>query len=115
MLGQEQDSFGGDFSSAESFKGKLSQFNLWNKSFNKSCILHFMQGCNKEDDDIAPTNDNNQHQQQLINSNNRFAPIQKELSQNLVISWADFRRTNTLNGFLKVPFAAFLFKFLKVN
>ena len=31
VLGQEQDSFGGDFSSAESYQGKISQFNFAQK------------------------------------------------------------------------------------
>ena len=33
VLGQEQDSVGGRFSSLESFTGQLAKFQLWSKSF----------------------------------------------------------------------------------
>ena len=91
VLGQEQDSFGGDFSSAESYQGKISQFNLWNKQLNDSQILDIMYSCN-EKEQSKPL-------QGLMFPN---AINQRHLRDSLVISWADFRRENTINGFVKV-------------
>ena len=90
MLGQEQDSFGGHFSSAESYHGKISQFNLWKRCLNDSQIMDIMHNCNQKDNS-APDN------HMYPNAIN-----QKYLRNNLVISWADFRRENTINGFVKV-------------
>ena len=47
MLGQEQDSVGGDFEAEQSFKGMLSNVNLWNRvlsavqieDMSSSCLL----------------------------------------------------------------------------
>ena len=96
MLGQEQDSFGGDFSSAESYHGKISQFNLWNKRLNDSQILNIMHSCNEEDHSLVQSDE-------IIPN----AISQRHLRNSLVISWADFRRDNTINGFVKVhPFSS---------
>ena len=90
VLGQEQDSFGGDFSSAESYQGKLSQFNLWRKTLNHSQIFNLMYSCNDKEDTFS--------------QNQMFPNVisQTHLRDILVISWADFRRENTINGFVKV-------------
>ena len=90
VLGQEQDSFGGDFSSAESYHGKISQFNLWKRCLNDSQIMDIMHNCNQKDDSARGS-------QIFPNAISR-----KHLRNSLVISWADFRRENTINGFVKV-------------
>ena len=99
VLGQEQDSFGGDFSSAESYHGKISQFNLWNRCLNDLQIMDIMHNCNQKDSS-APEN------QMFPNAIN-----QKHLRNSLVISWADFRRENTINGFVKVRKSSHIFTF----
>ena len=90
VLGQEQDSYGGDFSSAESYHGKISQFNLWKRCLKDSHIMDIMHSCNQKD---------NLKQRTKMFPN---AINQKHLRDSLIISWADFRRENTINGFVKV-------------
>ena len=45
MLGQEQDSVGGDFDSSQSFQGMLSNVNLWNQVLTDSQIEHMSKSC----------------------------------------------------------------------
>ena len=45
VLGQEQDSPGGHFSAAESFRGKLTQLNIWSRVLNKTEISLAMNSC----------------------------------------------------------------------
>ena len=90
VLGQEQDSYGGDFSSAESYHGKISQFNLWKRCLKHSHIMDIMHSCNQKDNV-------KQRMEMFPNAIN-----QKHLRDTLIISWADFRRENTINGFVKV-------------
>ena len=97
VLGQEQDSFGGDFSSAESYHGKISQFNLWKRCLNDSQIMDIMHNCNQKDDSAGGS--------QIFPN----AISQKHLRNSLVISWADFRRENTINGFVKVLDVKYVF------
>ena len=97
VLGQEQDSFGGDFSSAESYQGKISQFNLWNTRLNDTQISNIMYSCHDVDENSSVQNE------MFPNAIN-----QKHLRESLVISWADFRRENTINGFVKVQISLIL-------
>jgi len=45
VLGQEQDSVGGDFDSSQSFQGLLSNVNLWNQVLTDSQIEHMSKSC----------------------------------------------------------------------
>ncbi len=45
MLGQEQDSVGGDFDADQSFKGMLSNVNVWNKVLLASQIEEMSTSC----------------------------------------------------------------------
>ncbi|CDQ64175.1 unnamed protein product [Oncorhynchus mykiss] len=45
ILGQEQDSFGGSFKSAESFSGSLTQLHIWERMLNDSEIHNMEKEC----------------------------------------------------------------------
>lgn len=47
VLGQEQDSMGGNFSSLESFRGRTSRFDMWSAApFSSEVIRRRMDSCN---------------------------------------------------------------------
>ena len=45
MVGQEQDSPGGHFSAAESFKGQLTRLNMWSKILSEDDVNEVMNSC----------------------------------------------------------------------
>ena len=45
MVGQEQDSPGGHFSAAESFKGQLTRLNMWSKILTEDDVNEVMNSC----------------------------------------------------------------------
>ena len=52
MLGQEQDSLGGGFSSPETFIGKLTQMNVWGQELPLSTIDTLRLSCDKQLGDV---------------------------------------------------------------
>ena len=52
MIGQEQDSLGGGFSSPESFIGKLSQLNVWGSELPLNKIESLRLSCEKQLGDV---------------------------------------------------------------
>lgn len=45
VLGQEQDSVGGGFETAQSFQGMLSNVNIWDRAFKSSKIKEMSKSC----------------------------------------------------------------------
>jgi hypothetical protein len=45
VLGQEQDSLGGDFASIDAFVGSLTQFNIWDEEFSLNDIESMRVSC----------------------------------------------------------------------
>lgn len=52
MIGQEQDSLGGGFSSPESFIGKLTQLHVWSRELSLEDIENLRQSCRKQTGDV---------------------------------------------------------------
>lgn len=46
MVGQEQDMLGGQFSQAESFIGKVTNLDIWDRVLEPNEIIHLFQTCN---------------------------------------------------------------------
>ena len=57
VLGQEQDSPGGHFSAAESFRGQLTRFNIWSRFLNKSEVNKVMNSCLEQIGDVVAWSD----------------------------------------------------------
>jgi len=52
VIGQEQDSLGGGFSSIESFIGQLTQLNVWSRELSFEEIAALRLSCNKQVGDV---------------------------------------------------------------
>ncbi|XP_052257236.1 sushi, von Willebrand factor type A, EGF and pentraxin domain-containing protein 1-like isoform X1 [Dreissena polymorpha] len=48
VIGQEQDSLGGDFNSAETFIGKITQLNMWSREFTSAEIDKLRLSCGRQ-------------------------------------------------------------------
>ena len=57
VLGQEQDSPGGHFSAAESFRGQLTRFNIWSRFLNESDVNKVMNSCLEQIGDVVAWSD----------------------------------------------------------
>ncbi len=53
ILGQEQDSLGTKFSSVESFKGKMTRLNIWNRVLNPAEVHEAMTSCTELAGNVA--------------------------------------------------------------
>lgn len=81
ILGQEQDSPGGGFSAAESFRGKMHGFNMWNNvAVTQQQVTALMTSC--------------KHTLKLSQSDSEF--------DNILISWSDFSKNESINGFIRL-------------
>ena len=45
IVGQEQDSFGGDFDATQSYIGELTDLNMWNRVLNETEISSLSKSC----------------------------------------------------------------------
>ena len=57
VLGQEQDSPGGHFSAAESFRGQLTRFNIWSRFLSENKVNEVMNSCIEETGDVVSWSD----------------------------------------------------------
>ena len=57
VLGQEQDSPGGHFSAAESFRGQLTRFNIWSRFLTENKVNEVMNSCIEETGDVVSWSD----------------------------------------------------------
>ncbi|XP_052776199.1 sushi, von Willebrand factor type A, EGF and pentraxin domain-containing protein 1-like isoform X1 [Mya arenaria] len=61
VIGQEQDSLGGDFNSAETFIGQLSQLNVWSRELSLTDIENLRTSCEKVMGDVISWTDTSGH------------------------------------------------------
>ena len=53
LLGQEQDAPGSKFSALESFRGRLTRLNIWNRVLTRAEISEAMTSCNEVTGNVA--------------------------------------------------------------
>ena len=53
LLGQEQDAPGSKFSAQESFRGRLTRLNIWNRALSLTEISETMNSCNEVTGNVA--------------------------------------------------------------
>ena len=57
VLGEEQDSFGGDFTRTESFYGDLSQLNIWDRQLSSNEIYDLASTCFHDSGNVVAWSD----------------------------------------------------------